>query len=142
MNKLTIINGGCDCGNINYRFEVDKPLASLSVRACTCSFCTKQGAIYTSDPEGKLRINIKETKNIQKYQFASKLTEFIFCKVCGVMPLSVTETDGNMFALINIKTSDVNPDDVSVQTVSFGEESDEESIRRRKSGWIPVTKKL
>jgi len=138
MKELTIIEGSCHCGNINYCFEVDKPLSHLSVRACTCSFCIKQGAIYTSDPEGKLRINIKEAENIKKYQFASRLTAFIFCQVCGVMPLSVIETDGNIFAVINIRTSNVNLDEVSVQTVDFGEEFVGESLKRRASRWIPV----
>ncbi|MBL1275233.1 MAG: hypothetical protein COB30_004030 [Ectothiorhodospiraceae bacterium] len=138
MSKITIIEGGCHCGNINYCFEVEKPLDCLSIRECTCSFCKKQGAIYASDPEGRLSIKIKNSENIIKYQFASKHIEFVFCKICGVMPLSVTEIDGNIFAVINIKTSNIELETLSVQNISFGEESIDNSIERRKSKWIPI----
>jgi len=138
MNNPTIIEGGCHCGNISYRYEVNKLLREISVRACTCTFCTKHGAIYTSDPEGKISIKIKAKENIKKYQFASKCTEFIFCGICGVMPLSVTEIDGNIFALINIKTSNKELLDLPVQIIDFGKELIEESIKRRKSKWISI----
>ncbi len=138
MHKKTIIEGGCHCGNIHYRYTVDQPLKNLSIRVCSCSFCTKQGAVYTSDPGGKLRVSIKEAEHIQKYQFSSKLVDFIFCSICGVMPLSMSEIDGNTFALINIKTAK-NTDLLGfpAQTIAFSKETTEESIRRRKSKWIP-----
>lgn len=138
MNEKTIIEGGCHCGNIHYRYKVDQPLENLSIRVCSCSFCTKQGATYTSDPEGKLHVRIKKTEHIQKYRFSSKQVDFIFCGICGVMPLSITEIDGNIFALINIKTTK-NTDllGLSAQTIAFSKETVEESIKRRKSKWIP-----
>ncbi|MCF6211563.1 MAG: hypothetical protein L3J88_05230 [Gammaproteobacteria bacterium] len=137
MNQKTKIEGGCHCGNIHYRYEIDEPLENLSIRACTCSFCTKQGAIYTSDPGGKLNVRIKENEHIQKYRFSSKFVDFIFCRICGVMPLSITEIDGSTFALINIKTSNINFHSLPVQTVAFSKETVEESVKRRQSKWIP-----
>ena len=65
MNEQTIIEGGCHCGNIQYHYAVEVPLGSLSIRACNCSFCTKQGAIYTSDPKGKLNVKIRSNNDIK-----------------------------------------------------------------------------
>ena len=54
------------------------------------------------------------------------------------MPLSVTEIDGNLFALINIKTSNIKFLNLPVQIIDFSSETIEESIQRRKSKWIPI----
>lgn len=75
---------------------------------------------------------------LKKYQFSTKHIDFVFCGICGVMPLSVTEIDGNLFALINIKTSNIKILDFPVKIIDFSSESIDESIKRRKSKWIPI----
>ena len=99
------IEGGCHCGNIEYVFETSIPLERLYLRECQCSFCRKQGAIYTSDPNGNIYINIKDKRNVTKYKFSTKVIEFIFCKRCGVMPYASMSLDQYSYAVINIRTS-------------------------------------
>lgn len=130
------IQGGCHCGNISYRYTVNKSLPELSVRICECSFCARQGAIYTSEPDAKLVVTITSEADIRRYQFASKATQFIFCVKCGVMPLSVFEHDDITYALINIRTADINISELSVRTVSYATESVAEALARRKASWI------
>ena len=45
------INGKCHCGNISYEFLWPEPGSRIPVRACSCTFCTKHGGVYTSHPE-------------------------------------------------------------------------------------------
>ncbi len=137
MSKKTKIEGGCHCGNIQYQFEIESSIENLSIRACTCSFCTKQGVLYTSDPKGKLSVDIKSNKDVRKYQFSSKHINFVFCSICGVMPIVTTEINNNLYALINIKTANKELLDLPVRVFDFSSETESESINRRKSKWIP-----
>jgi len=138
MINQTIIEGGCHCDNIQYHYGVDTAIDALSLRACSCSFCSKQGVVYTSDPNGKLSIVINSTSYIKKYQFSSKHIDFIFCGKCGVMPFCLTEIDGNVFALINIRTANIEVSSLAIQVFDFSDETIEESIQRRKLKWIPI----
>jgi hypothetical protein len=136
MNKKTKITGECHCGNIQYQYELDLPIDKFSIRSCSCSFCTKQGAIYTSDPEGKLTVNIKSHKDIRQYQFASKVIDFVFCNKCGVMPFAMTKIDDTVYTVINIKTQNKALIDLPVHVNNFDQESVDDSIKRRKTKWI------
>ncbi len=46
-----MITGGCHCSNIRFRLESAKPPSEFAPRVCDCTFCTKHGARYISDPE-------------------------------------------------------------------------------------------
>ena len=52
--------GGCHCGNLSFVFEATAPLESLGLRACMCSFCRAHGARNTSDPNGTIRISVRD----------------------------------------------------------------------------------
>jgi len=136
MNSTTIIEGGCHCGNINYIYKTEVATNKIPLRKCGCSFCSKQGAIYTSDPNGKLIVKIESKKHINNYQFSTKQVNFVFCTKCGVMPLSTTKINQKLYALINVNTSNKNINKSSVTETDFSKETVSESIERRKSKWI------
>lgn len=79
MTEQFLLEGGCHCGNINYRFGATVPVAELPVCACACGFCTKHGARYTSDPDGKLVIDIADEGAVSRYRFATQTAEFLVC---------------------------------------------------------------
>lgn len=136
MSEKKIIDGGCHCGNIRYHYEIDSRDKGLAIRACSCTFCTKQGALYTSDPEAKLTINVVSHADIEHYQFATKEVDFIFCRKCGVMPFVATEIGHKNYVVINIKTANIELGGLPVQLNDFESESINESIRRRESKWV------
>jgi len=136
MNNTTIIEGGCHCGNVSYIYKTEAEINKIPLRKCGCSYCSKQGAIYTSDPNGKLIVKIKSNKYIKYYQFSSKQVNFVFCTKCGVMPLSTTKINEKLYALININTLNENINKSSITEADFSKETINESIERRKSKWI------
>ena len=57
MNHL---NGSCHCGNIKVAFETALDPQALPLRACQCAFCRRHGGVTTSDPAGRLVIEIND----------------------------------------------------------------------------------
>ena len=63
-----LIHGKCHCGNISFSLTWEPDPAEIPVRACTCSFCTKHGGVWTSNPRGALKVVVKVHSRI-KYAF-------------------------------------------------------------------------
>ena len=43
-----LIHGKCHCGNISFSLTWEPDPGEIPARACTCSFCTKHGGVWTS----------------------------------------------------------------------------------------------
>jgi hypothetical protein len=72
------INGSCHCKAT--AFEVSA--APQNVTQCTCSFCSKRGALWAYyTPE---QFTLKTAmKNVATYRWGSKTIKHHFCPVCG-----------------------------------------------------------
>ena len=127
--------GGCHCGNIRYVLHSALALRQLPLRACQCSFCRKQGAVYSSDPNGKLEVRVVAPETTMRYRFASQEVGFLVCTCCGVMPLATTVINGKEYGIINANTLDDRLD-ASVTAVDHEVESPEEGEARRQRNWI------
>ena len=138
-DKHTVV-GGCHCGNIRYQFITTIPANELALRVCDCSFCSKVGAVYASDPDGQLDIETKDHEMVKRYQFSTKVVDFIFCRKCGVMPFVLSNIEGTVYAVININTANENVALGAIRRMSFTGETIDESIRRRKQSWIADVK--
>jgi hypothetical protein len=103
---MHIVKGGCHCGNISYTAEFSDKLVNFIPRACDCTFCTRHGATYTSDRNGKLAINITNASQVSWYRQGSKIANFLICKQCGIMTNVCYEESGRLYGSINIRTSD------------------------------------
>ena len=44
------ITGSCHCGNISFVLDWQPEPTEIPARACSCSFCTKHGGVWTSHP--------------------------------------------------------------------------------------------
>ena len=55
-----VISGKCHCGNISFVLRWEPEPSEIPARACTCSFCTKHGGVWTSCPTGSLEVNVGE----------------------------------------------------------------------------------
>lgn len=134
---MTAIEGSCHCGNIRWRLEPSRPVDELPVRRCTCAFCAKHGAFYTSDPAGRLAVEIRDPGMVSDYRFGTRTTEPQICRQCGVMPVILTHIDGNLYGVVNLATAEgMQAAPGRVQDVNFEDQSREERIARRRRTWI------
>ena len=95
--------GGCHCGNIQFEFQSTRPLGEFRPRVCDCSFCSKHGAAYVSEPKGKLAITIQDRRELNSYRQGSGSAEMLICRKCGVLAAVVYSEDGRLYATVNGK---------------------------------------
>jgi hypothetical protein len=132
-----ILHGGCHCGAVRVEFETRAP-ETLSVRECQCTFCRKQGARNTSDPEGHTRI-VAERGALIRYRFGLRTADFLVCARCGVY-LGCSLDD----AFVSINTRVLDDADAArltkpPQPMDFGGEDSGGRVERRRQKWTPAT---
>ena len=135
--------GSCHCGNIEIRLESERPLSELPLRACDCTFCRKHGVRSVTDPRGRARIEVREAAELSRYVFGLRTSEFLVCRRCGAYAAAVLHEDGAAWAVLNANLLDdqsVLPREAAPS--SYGHETAEGRIARRKQQWIPVTVKI
>jgi hypothetical protein len=121
------LEGGCHCGNIAVELELPRSPATYHPRACDCEFCRKHGAAYVSDPQGALRIRIRDERHAGRYTQGSGLAELLLCRNCGVLAAALYAGHGRLYATVNARILDAAgtqfaaEQPVSPQTLSAGE---------------------
>jgi hypothetical protein len=103
MAELQALTGGCHCGNLGISFHTRSSPGDLNPRACDCSFCKKHGALYVSDPSGRLIINVKDSDALTKYRQGSGTADFLVCRRCGVLVGAIWERDASISAAVNAR---------------------------------------
>jgi len=127
----------CHCGNISAITFFADSISQYSPRACDCDFCTKHGAAYVSDPDGKLKINIRVQNDTTTYQQGSGLVDLLICKVCGVLVAVTYLHDGRLIGGLNSRTL-VNWSKLPQPEVASPKLlTDAEKIKRWSEIWFP-----
>jgi hypothetical protein len=128
--------GGCHCGNLIYVFDASAALETLGLRADMCGFCRSHGARNTSDPNGAMRIRVRDAAKLNRYRFGLKTADFLICRECGVYIGALLE-DG--WFTVNAKTFREKPRlEFPVVPHDFDSEDTHTRIARRKAKWTPV----
>lgn len=131
------IKGKCHCGNIRYEFLWPEAGSRIPVRACSCTFCTKHGGVYTSHSDSQLTVQISDPALVNKYSFGTKTAEFHICSVCGAVPFVSSTIEENEYAVVNVNTfENFDPADFDTSVTDFNGESVGERLERRKEKWI------
>ena len=131
--------GGCHCGNLAYVFEASADLETLGLRADQCSFCRAYRARTTSDPNGAMRITVRDPAQLSRYRFGLKIADFLICSACGVFIGAVMEDDGRHWMTVNANSfRPPPPDDFPVSAVDYDAENVALRLARRKLRWTPV----
>jgi hypothetical protein len=132
-----LIRGQCHCGNIAFSLAWDPDPKLIQVRACTCSFCTKHGGVWTSNPKGALKVAIKDPVLVSRYEFGTRTAQFHICTRCGVVPVVTSKIDGRVYAVVSVNAFEgVDPSLLSRAPVSFDGEGTDSRLARRKRSWI------
>jgi hypothetical protein len=131
------ITGGCHCGNIAFTLDWRPEPQEIPARACGCSFCVKHGGVWTSCPEGALRVRVKDAHLERRYAFGTKTADFHVCRDCGVVPVVTSRIEGRLYAVVNVNTFDnVAPERLRRAPASFDGESEGNRLARRQRHWI------
>ena len=140
-SKMTThrFEGGCHCGNLSYVFEASAALETLGLRADMCGFCRAHGARNTSDPNGAMRIRVRDAAKLERYRFGLKTADFLVCGRCGVYIGALLEDGAQGWFTVNANTFADKPAlDFPAVPHDFDAENTASRIARRKRNWTPV----
>jgi hypothetical protein len=132
-----LIRGRCHCGNIAFALDWRPEPAEIPARACTCSFCTRHGGVWTSCPGGSLEVRLRDPALVSRYAFGTGTARFHVCRDCGVVPVVTSEIEGCCYAVVNVNAfEDVAPSLLRRAPASFDGEDEAQRLARRQRRWI------
>ncbi|HEY8053410.1 MAG TPA: hypothetical protein VIE42_11470 [Steroidobacteraceae bacterium] len=132
-----LIHGSCHCGNIAFELIWEPDPREIPARACECSFCTKHGGVWTSNPAGSLTVIVRQPALVSQYAFGTCTAVFHVCGRCGVAPVVTSLIDNHLYAVVSVNAfSNVDPSRLSRAPARFENEELESRLARRKRNWI------
>jgi len=132
-----LIHGNCHCGNIAFSLRWEPDPERIPARACSCSFCTRHGGVWTSLPSGRLEVTIKEPALVSRYAFGTQTADFHVCSRCGVVPVVTDRVGGRLYAVVNVNTfDDAAAALVERAPVVFADEDAAARSTRHERNWI------
>ena len=106
---LKTYEGGCHCGRVRFRVQVD--LEQTLVGECNCSICTKKGILHLPVHRNRLEI-LSGAKDLATYLFGTGTAKHTFCRHCGMHPFYVPRSDPDKIS-VNARCLDgVDPADL------------------------------
>jgi hypothetical protein len=79
IDKTTTYTGGCHCGAVRYRIEIEKHEAV----ECNCSICAKKGFIHVIVPASRFTL-LQGKYALSTYTFNTGVAKHHFCSHCGI----------------------------------------------------------
>jgi hypothetical protein len=132
-----LIRGRCHCGNITFSLTWAPDPVEIPARACDCSFCTKHGGVWTSNPRGTLEVQVRDPSLVSRYAFGTGTAEFHICARCGIVPVVTSRIDGHLYAVVSVNAFEgVDPSILRRMPSSFDGEAEQARLARRKRNWI------
>jgi hypothetical protein len=111
MSTTPSHSGGCHCGAVRYRVELD---LSKPVIQCNCSICARTGTLLAFVPESGFTLE-KGEQNLTDYQFNKQVIHHLFCKTCGVRSFARGSGPNGPMVAVNTRCLD----DVDVTTLNI-----------------------
>src|ERR1700752_768648 len=97
-----LIQGSCHCGNITFTLGWEPDPEQIVARRCDCGFCTRHGGLWTSYPQGQLRVSVADSAQHSRYAFGTGTAVFHVCRRCGVTPVVTSEVAGHEYAVVSV----------------------------------------
>lgn len=79
MPEFTTFTGGCHCGAVRYRIQVER----LAAVECNCSICQKKGFIHVIVPAARFDL-LQGEAALSTYTFNTGTAKHHFCRHCGI----------------------------------------------------------
>ena len=138
-----LIRGKCHCGNIAFSLTWEPDPDEIPARACSCSFCTKHGGVWTSHPGGALKVVVQDPSRLSRYAFGTRTAQFHVCTRCGIVPVVTSQIDGHLYAVVSVNAFEgVDPSLLRRAPASFDGEGEDSRLARRKRNWIAAVEFL
>lgn len=85
LAKPVIYEGGCHCGAVRFRVQLEKKPGQAKYEAisCNCSICTKKGFLHLILTAENFTL-LKGEDALTTYQFNTGTAKHLFCKNCGI----------------------------------------------------------
>ena len=132
-----LICGKCHCGNISFALAWEPDPAEIRARACTCTFCAKHGAVWTSNPQATLRVVVQDPALLSKYSFGTGNASFHTCARCGIVPVVTSRIEGRLYAVVNVNAFEgIDPSLIRREPKDFGGEDSGARLARWQRNWI------
>ena len=132
-----LIRGNCHCGNIAFTLAWDPDPAEIPARACGCTFCSKHGGVWTSNPAGSLEVAVRDPARVARYAFGTRTAEFHICTRCGVVPVVTSHIDDHLYAVVSVNAFEGVPESLLRRApADFDGEGTDDRLARRKRNWI------
>jgi hypothetical protein len=132
-----LLNGKCHCGAIQFTLDWPGDSPDIPARACTCSFCSKHGGVWTSHPGAKLTVVVNVPNIVSEYAFGTETAVFHICTRCGVVPIVTSDIADHRYAVVNVNALDnIDPSRLQRGTSNLGDEALQSRLDRRRKFWI------
>jgi hypothetical protein len=79
MSQINTFTGGCHCGKVRYRVQVEK----LEATECNCSICSKKGFVHLIVPASRFTL-LQGQDDLSTYTFNTGIAKHHFCRYCGI----------------------------------------------------------
>jgi hypothetical protein len=136
-----LIHGSCHCGNIGFDLTWEPNPPEIPARACDCTFCTKHGGQWTSNPAGALTVVLQQRALVSQYSFGTGTAVFHVCGRCGVTPVVTSVIDDHLYAVVSVNAfTNVAPSLLRRAPASFEAEGVASRLERRKRNWIAAVR--
>lgn len=115
MSDLKTYQGGCHCGNVRYRVQMELG----PVMTCNCSICSKTGTMLAFVPVDQFELSQGEDA-LTDYQFNKNVIHHYFCKTCGIRSFArgTVPGSGKEMAAVNVRClDDIDLDALQIQQV-------------------------
>lgn len=133
-----LIDGRCHCGQIAFVLDWPGAPSDIIARECGCTFCRKHGAVWTSHPDAKLSVTVRQADAVSTYAFGTETATFHVCGRCGVVPIVTSDIDGRLYAVVNVNTfENLDVAGIRRQGANFDGEAQPSRLARRQRHWIP-----
>ncbi len=89
------VHGGCHCGTIRFKAQIDP--ASPALR-CNCSICTACGFVHVIVPAARFEL-LSDPALLSEYRFNTGIARHLFCRHCGIKSYYVPRSNPQGFSL-------------------------------------------
>ena len=128
---LQTYDGGCHCGCVRFRIEVD--LEESIIGECNCSICIKKGILHLPVAFERLKI-LSGADALSTYTFNTGVAKHTFCRYCGIHPFYQPRSDPENYS-VNARCLD-NYDPAMMQPRRLFEGKNwEDAFARRSAEW-------
>ena len=128
---LRTYEGGCHCGRVRFRAEVDLDVTPIG--ECDCSICTKKGILHLPVHRDRMQV-LSGAGDLSTYTFGTGTAQHTFCRHCGIHAFYQPRSDPENYS-VNARCLD-DYDPVAMQPKRLFEGRNwEDAYARRKEEW-------